>query len=398
MEGISAKLSYLTLLIYPIILIIACVGLSFYKKGEFNEEYFSVNNTKAIQGIAAICIVCHHTAQRTCAKWLESGNIVHGLDPFLRTGFLFNAIFFFCSGYGLYKSYKNKKKYLTGFAKKRMLPVWVPYVIVCFLFTLLRLFYFKERMSIVYAITNLTGITIGYAFGWYVQVIIIFYAIFYFSFKKSSDDFDAISSVLASVIMWVIVGILVDHNDWFLTGEWWYNATLLFPIGLIFASQEKTIISELKKHYKIYFPVSLIAFFVMIRIAIQMEITKGYYGDEMGLKLFKKIIFRIQTYVPEVLSAIIFVLIIVMICMKVGFSNKVLDFLGRHTLEIYLTHAFFLEIFAVMYSWEKESVFYGKPALLLFVTLIGTIISAVILQKLAGAIIKVINGKSSKAA
>ena len=381
-------LSYITLLIYPILAVILLFGFKRAKKGEFNEEWNSFSETKAIQGLMALCIVCHHTAQQTCVNWLPSGNIVNGLNVFSDTGFLFVGVFFFWSGYGLFKSFKNKQKYLSGFISKRVVPVLVPYVLVCFLFTLERLFVFKEKMPLWFKITNFTGITIGYYFGWYVQAIVVFYLVFYFAFKYSRYDFDAILYVFAGVLLWVVAGLIIDHNDYFMRGQWWYNSTMLFPFGVLFATNESKIIEFLKKRFIILVPSSIILFFLSFFFSRFMESIGGYYGEMMGFPFSKKILYRVLTLTPQFLAAAMFTLVLLLICMKAKFHNKVLDFLGSHTLEIYLTHAFFLEFFAISYNYKRDSIFYARPWLLLLVTIILTIPAAVLLKKACNLLCK----------
>ena len=363
-------------------------GFKKAKKGEFNEEWNSFSQTKAIQGLMALCIVCHHTAQQTCVTWLASGNIVNGLNVFSDTGFLFVGVFFFWSGYGLFKSFKSKQKYLSRFVSKRIVPVLVPYVIVCFLFTLERIFVFKEKMPLWFKITNFTGITIGYYFGWYIQAIVVFYLVFYFAFKYSRYDFDAILYVFAGVLLWVVAGLIIDHNDYFMRGQWWYNSTMLFPFGVLFAKNESKIIEFLKKRFKILVPSSIILFFLSFFFSRFMESIGGYYGEMMGFPFSKKILYRVLTLTPQLLAAVMFTLILLLICMKAKFHNKVLDFLGSHTLEIYLTHAFFLEFFAISYNYKRDSIFYARPWLLLLVTFILTIPAAVLLKKVCNLLCK----------
>lgn len=382
------SLSYITLLIYPIIAAILLFGFKKAKKGEFNEEWNSFSETKAIQGLMALCIVCHHTAQQTCVNWLPSGNIVNGLNVFSDTGFLFVGVFFFWSGYGLFKSFKNKQKYLSGFISKRVVPVLVPYVLVCFLFTLERIYVFKEKMPLWFKITNFTGITIGYYFGWYIQAIVVFYLVFYFAFKYSRYDFDAILYVFAGVLLWVVAGLIIDHNDYFMRGQWWYNSTMLFPFGVLFAKNESKIIEFLKKRFKILVPSSIILFFLSFFFSRFMESIGGYYGEMMGFPFSKKILYRVLTLTPQLLAAVMFTLFLILICMKAEFHNKVLDFLGSHTLEIYLTHAFFLEFLAISYNYKRDSIFYARPWLLLLVTIILTIPTAVLLKKACNLICK----------
>ena len=140
-------------------------------------------------------------------------------------------------------------------------------------------------------------------------------------------------------------------------------------------------------------PIVAIIFFISISVAIIAEKHRGYYGEDMGLSYWIKMTWRFETYMAEAVSAILFIWLIILICMKTELKNKVLSFLGSHTLEMYLTHAFFLETFAVSYNWKKGSAFYGKPGLLLLVTFAGTIPASIILKKLTEIVLKGIDKK-----
>ena len=65
-----------------------CCGACFMTGGRWNEEYTSLRQTKALQGIAALGVALHHMAQKTCAPWNPQKYIVHGLDFFIPIGYL----------------------------------------------------------------------------------------------------------------------------------------------------------------------------------------------------------------------------------------------------------------------------------------------------------------------
>ena len=95
-------------------------------RGNWNEEYTSLKQTKVLQGITALGIALHHMGQKTCGSWQPRPFIVHGLDIFVPVGYLFVGVFFFCSGMGLYRSLHSKKDYLKGFARRRIAPLAIP--------------------------------------------------------------------------------------------------------------------------------------------------------------------------------------------------------------------------------------------------------------------------------
>ena len=128
----------------PIILwYIALVVLLFWgtkicKRKTWNEENMSLEHTKCFLGFCAVIVVFHHMAQRTCAGWLNPRYIRHGLDTFLTAGYPMVATFFFCSGFGLYKSLKTKPDFLRRFIPVRIIPILVPTMLTLSVYLWLR--------------------------------------------------------------------------------------------------------------------------------------------------------------------------------------------------------------------------------------------------------------------
>ena len=91
---------------YVALAVLLFFGAKICKRGTWNEENMSFDRTKAFLGFCAVIIVFHHISQDTCASWLNPRYIRHGLDIFVTAGYPMVAMFFFCSGYGLYKSAK----------------------------------------------------------------------------------------------------------------------------------------------------------------------------------------------------------------------------------------------------------------------------------------------------
>ena len=102
-------------------------GVKYAGRGKWNEDYTSLKQTKMLLGIMTLGVALHHLAQKSCAPWHPQSFIVHGLDFFLPLGALFVAVFLFCSGLGLYKSFRSKPDYLKGFCRRRILPVVIAF-------------------------------------------------------------------------------------------------------------------------------------------------------------------------------------------------------------------------------------------------------------------------------
>ena len=97
-------------LFYFLLAALICFGARYAGRGNWNEEYTSLKQMKILQGITALGIVLHHMAQRTCAPWLPSVYIRHGLDSFVPIGYMLVGVFLFCSGFcRISGSFRNKR-------------------------------------------------------------------------------------------------------------------------------------------------------------------------------------------------------------------------------------------------------------------------------------------------
>ena len=95
------------LCIYPVaILIILFWGCKLAEKGEFQEDFWSVSDSKNLQVAAAYGVILHHLTQLiTKYGEVNKGPITIMSDM----GILFTSVFFFYSGYGLMRSLSTKE-------------------------------------------------------------------------------------------------------------------------------------------------------------------------------------------------------------------------------------------------------------------------------------------------
>ena len=162
-------------LFYFLLALVLFFGAKSTGRGQWNEEYTSLKQTKILQGITALGIALHHMAQKTCAPWHPTAFTVHGLDVFVPVGYLFVAVFLFCSGLGLYKSFKTKPDYLKGFFRRRILPIIIAFYLSEFIYTGIRLI-MGERMNLITILWSLSGLHMANFNAWYVVVIPFFFA------------------------------------------------------------------------------------------------------------------------------------------------------------------------------------------------------------------------------
>ena len=279
-----------------------------------NDKYISVEMSVCFKGIFAVVVMLHHLSQRI--------NPVYPYKEFLDMGYLAVAVFFFLSGYGLQKKNITDPLYSKGFLLKRLPAVIIPAIIVA------AIFWIKAAMSGIYhSIPSiLFSVWTGNTFvpsSWYIVNIVAFYVVFGILmkvFKKS--NFLIIGSVVF-YIAWVLWCFVTNH------GLWWYSATHLLVVGLIWATYEKKLMQFVCKTYFIVTPFIWLAFLLL-------------FGFRNRI---------IELPIPGIgiiicpITSVIFVVGLFLFSMKFQIGNTAINFLGKISYEIYLIHGFFILIF-----------------------------------------------------
>lgn len=325
----AIKTSVLVPIVPILFIVLLFIGCKFYKKGEWNDEYLSLKQTQIIKGFCAVGIILHHCSQRTAASWLKSKYIIHGLDFFVDIGYLFVALFLFFSGYGLYKSYKQKQDYFRDYFSKRILPILIAYL------TTSLIYYLYKQVSSTYT--------------WYIVAILVCYILFYFAFKYIKKEFISYLIVLLGITIYSII------CDFFMLGGWWYNTIGIFFIGLVFAKYEKNIINVIKK---VYLPSLLVA----IIATIVCRYYGRYYENELYSIVKESTYFWHSLYVIlyRFAAGVCFTLLIILISLKCKFNSKVLEFYGNISLEFYLIQGLFVQTFSFSYFDMVKPLYYIK--------------------------------------
>lgn len=328
---------------FPLVIILIALGLlllagiRFSKLKEWQEEPLSLDKSKAVQGFAAVAIIIHHLAQQLAEK---AGPIGFFED----LGVLFVGIFFFFSGYGLYTSLKTKENYLKGFLGKRLVTVLIPFYSCNFIFVIsscltgakykpLQLFYV------------LSGWSLLNDHMWYVIEIVILYIAFFLFYRFIKNRTAATVAMSIFVLAMMAGSLMLCHGRdyscsyWFM-GEWWYNASFLFIIGIIFSRHADGLRRIARKGYFILLPV-LAALTVLLGLQTKYALmTWSYWSEIPGED--PAYLDKVRCLAIQLPWIIVFVCFILLLMMKIRFGNPVLKFLGSISLELYLIHNLFL--------------------------------------------------------
>lgn len=375
------KLVYLT---YPALLILLAAGAKWYGKNQWNADFMSLKQTKYLQGFFAICIMLHHIGQETCAEW-QKYPLIPGLEFFVPIGYFFVAFYLMCSGFGLFKSYRSKPDYLKGFFRKRILPLILAFYSTGLIFFFARVL-MKQPMNGWDIFCNISGWGLPNPYAWYVVALPYFYLCFYLSFRFLKRDWMKISATILGVFLYTLLGTWIDHNNYWMRGEWWYNSVHLFWIGILFARFETQIVEHVKKNYLIYLIAAVAVTYVFFNLSLTAKNVYSYYGEyDPRLSHLMVVRNRWICLAAEMLASAGFAFCVLLLNMKMKIGNRVLEFMGTITLEFYLIHGLFLEFFSYQFCDVVPSITRIKNvALLIVVVLVPSLLLAVALKKLHG--------------
>ena len=120
------------------------------------------------------------------------------------------------------------------------------------------------------------------------------------------------------------------------------NATLLFYIGMLVALKEEAVLGFARKFYVVLLPVCLVAFVALYKATVYMLTTYSYWSEFFNPPGYLDKFRCLSCQLPMV---IVFMFIVLLLMLKIRFSNGVLKFLGEISLELYLIHNLFLIAF-----------------------------------------------------
>lgn len=376
---------------FPMFIILAALavlllfGIRVAKHRQWLEDPLGLEVSKQIQGFAAIGIIIHHITQ---ALEEDAGILM----PFAEFGVLFVGIFFFFSGYGLYTSLKTKPYYLKGFLKKRLSTILVPFY-TCNLVFVLAICICGVKLEPMEALAVISGWSLINSHMWYIIEIAILYLAFFAIYRLIKNRTAATVVMSIFVVLMMAGSLMLCHGEdyscsyWFM-GEWWYNSSFLFVIGILVSKHIDELRKIARKAYVlmlIVFTGLIAAFGLQTRYALN---TWSYWSEEPGVDpAYWDKIRCLAFQLPWIIS---FVFAVILLMMKVRFGNRVLKFLGSISLELYLIHNLFLNGLA------EGSVFRVQSAsMYITLTILLSIGFAVILHGVDKYLIDLINGKKT---
>ena len=344
--------------ILPILLLLLCVfGAKITKplSSINSNDYLSLATCKSYRGLFAIVIILHHIAMRT-----ETGVI---FPLFVHMGSFAVAFFFFLSGYGLQKSYIIKSEtYRKDFLLKRIPTVLIPYIIVTAIYWLwsISLGHFYSIKDIIHSFIVGEPIAI---YSWFIVNILCFYIVFWLLMHICKKHY--LMMILGGLIWYILHTIFCIKMQY---DSHWYITCHLLVFGMFWAIYEHKIINLVKKNYTAIL-ISFVIFFTFHYILKRLIPTTNE-----TIQILKAVL--------PLLFSLSFVICALAIFMKIQIGNKILNFLGEISLELYLSHALF------KFSLRSKYIYIHNELIWSISVLAGTILFSYGLHILFQAILK----------
>lgn len=363
-DGFLAKfLSFtfaISLLAIPLVYLFLC-NITYAKNPRWHDDVLSLEHSKTLLGFFSLLIVIHHLAQSLG----EASGIFMILEDF---GVGLVAGFFFFSGYGLFLSYRQKPDYLHHFFKKRYPAILIPFYVCILIFILITIIQ-SGLPNITTLLSWLTGWILINTHMWYIVEIALFYAAFYLCFRYIQRENAAIIAMGIFIIGFTCFSLILGHGTHWFQGEWWYNTSFVFWIGIVFAKYKERIITHIHKYYHLWLIGTVIAFLALYKATKYMLSVYSYWSETDTNPAYLDKFRCLSVQLPMV---ILFILLILIIGMKIQIGNRAMAFLGRLSLELYLIHNLFIKNLSGI----------SGAALYALAVIVSSILTATLLHKL----------------
>ncbi|GGC88824.1 acyltransferase family protein [Enterococcus wangshanyuanii] len=305
------------------------------------DQTLSVQTTSYLQCVLVFIIMLHHISQVTAGA--PGSLLSNGLSV---AGRLAVSVFFFISGYGLFKQYLVKKEsYLKNFLQKRLGPLLFSYAFAMLIYFIYRRI--TGGLGVKDAIKSLVNGSPFVSNSWYVIAIIFFYLLFYLSGKLSRNK------SMFIVFLFIGTALFFGITSYIGYGEWWYNAVFTFPVGALWASQEKRIVAVVGAKYRIYCA------------AIALLFSFFFYLDEIQPLIY----FR-------ELACILFAVLVIALSYKYWVNAPFFSMMKKMSFELYLYHGLMISALKTQ-AWLVEKRFLYGLLVVLFTVVISYLVRIV---------------------
>ncbi len=289
------------------------------KKANSLTADFSAN----IKGFLCILIFYNHMA-----GWFENQGVIFQL--FSHMGSFVVGVFFFLSAFGLTKVYSGKVRF--SFLAKRFIKILIPYWICEVIYIVASIVCnIALQVDVTWKNIFLSAIQLRTIVenSWYVGAILLLYVIYYICNK-----------ILPSVDLTLKITLVMIITSFIFKNYW--TTYFAFALGVFIGEHEQRILS-LKESRRF-------ALFIISVVLCLMAIGLKFYGNSINNEMYMN--------VSDMLTSVIFASVVFFMLTFIKISNKILNFLGNISYEVYLLHGLALRIAYKYVGLENSILFY----------------------------------------
>jgi hypothetical protein len=276
------------------------------------------------------------------------------------------VMFLFLSGYGLFFSYDKDKsvgkvKYISSIKPKLKalyIRYWIILVFFCICLPMLLADYSKYPGDLLEFLLNLTAIDTSYnGAWWFFTTYLILLVISKWLFKVVTNV-NVFAVVFTSFIMYSLAYIqrikqIIQFDDpiisWAVTeGALFFNSLLPFILGAYFVKFD--LFNVLKCKLQAIIPNQHLRQFLVLCALVFLFIFKVYF----------------PTLYVAIFTGVVTITLYLML-VKPSFVRCLLNYLGRHSVNIWLVHMFAYMVFLPF----KSIVYYSSNNVVIFITLLS---------------------------
>ncbi len=339
-------------IVYAALLVLALIGSKVSVKKFNTAEYLSMNSTNTVRGFFIMLIFLSHFMQYyTYANPIDiyGGNISRTL------GQMIVVMFMFYSGYGVCESVKRKGGgYVKSFPKNRVFKTLLHFDIAMLIYFILSLI-LKLNYPAQRVLLALIGWeSIGNS-NWYIFAVLVLYLLTWvaFSIFRKNRYFAA---VLTTALIGVYIAVIYNFKEY-----WWYDTVLCYAAGMWYSLGKDKIEKLLTKNNVIW-----------LILAVALAVGWWYVHK-----------FRVVPAL-RVVEAIVFSLLVIVLSLKISINNKPLEWLGKHTFEIYVLMRIPMKL---LHLWGLKEI---NLYLYFFASLAATLVICVLFSMLLKAVDKLV--------
>jgi peptidoglycan/LPS O-acetylase OafA/YrhL len=334
----------------------------FFSKKDLNPHEMNHSHTQELKGVAILMVIFSHVGY-----FLFSDH--RFLFPLSVAGGVGVNIFLFLSGFGLTSSEIKSKKTVMSFYSKRLKNIFIPMWLVLTLTLIADRYLLGRTYNLITLIQNYFGFfpnsDLDTAINsplWYFSLILYFYLIFPFIYRKNKPVFSILGVLLLGYVFMNLK--LPVTKDVFKLYELHY---LSFPLGMIFAyiNKEKPF-SKFRDYLVSVHLSSRAIYFILYSFIILLTGLFAYLSINSGVGEGIRI---------EQTASIFTVLSLVLIFLLKNVQSNFLILLGTYSYEIYLIQWPLLYRYDFIY--KHTAPFLGTILYIFFFLFIGFILSKI---------------------